>query len=225
MFGGIFEQVSPLGFQTSLGGLELDKCQLFQWMKTQSAAEVQKAIKNLGASSLTIDGLWGPCSESAFQKITGAPTSKASLEKIGITCSSFEKKLVSPVSDCKSGADAIESSSSIAPATVSQFQTPSTVSTAAPSLQIRPIMPIRLPLLTPQQPAPQAEAQLPPAPADIPAIDDPGAAIVPVSEEKPWGKYAMYAGVAAAAGLGLFFLLKKDKPRRAGRTYAVGGRV
>lgn len=220
MFGGIFEQVSPLGFQTSLGGLELDKCQLTQWMKTQSAAEVQKAIKELGARSLVIDGLWGPCSESAFQKIVGAPTSKESLSKIGISCNSFEKTLTTPVSACQNGQDAVDASSpaapDIAPATVSQFQ-PQTMPSLMP---LRPIQPIRLPLPSP----PGAEAQLPPPPVDLPGEPPPGSELPVVASQEPdWKKYAMYAGIAAALGLGIYLVAKKPAPR--GRTSAIGGRV
>ncbi len=70
----------------------------------EATKRMQAMLVAAGASQVKIDGYWGPCTESAYQKIFGEPLSKESLAKLGITCSSFVKEADGT---CTDGSDTV----------------------------------------------------------------------------------------------------------------------
>lgn len=74
----------------------------------EAARAIQTEMKRRGAVNLKVDGYWGNCSESAYQKLFGEPLSKASIEKnFPIACSSFTKSGTFTPSKCTNGTDQI----------------------------------------------------------------------------------------------------------------------
>lgn len=74
----------------------------------EAARAIQTEMKRRGAVNLKVDGYWGNCSESTYQKLFGEPLSKASIEKnFPITCSTFNKAGVFSPSKCTNNTDMI----------------------------------------------------------------------------------------------------------------------
>ena len=69
---------------------------------------LQKALISKGAEGLKADGVWGPCTQGAFETVTKQKFSKASVESFwggAITCSSVSYAASSGI--CKDGSDAV----------------------------------------------------------------------------------------------------------------------
>jgi len=108
--GGIFGEPTALGIPLSgFGALDVPKCDFSRYSATEMAKTLQQALQNMGATSLKVDGVWGSCSESAYQKIMGTALTRESLEKmLGVTCGSFSKTGSPSPSGCTNGTDAIK---------------------------------------------------------------------------------------------------------------------
>lgn len=101
---GIFRNAAPMG----LGSVNVGQCVFATWTKSAGAQAIQEELIRRGATKLKADGLWGPCSESAWQKVTGVPLTRASLEsQFGIVCSSWNKAGIFDVKKCTDGTDAV----------------------------------------------------------------------------------------------------------------------
>lgn len=100
------------GIFRGLGDAEYPQCLFASHTPYQKdripAKALQQELINRGATRLVADGLWGSCSESAYQRIFGEPLSKQSLQKnLGISCTHFIKKGTFSPSLCKNGTDAV----------------------------------------------------------------------------------------------------------------------
>ena len=105
--GGIFTGLSSRGSPMGLGTTGTTKpCTFATGLYSEGAKAIQNELIKRGALQLKADGLWGPCSESAYEKVTGEPLSAASiLANYGINCSPYIKKVIGTA--CKSGTDVI----------------------------------------------------------------------------------------------------------------------
>ena len=93
------------GAMRGLGETAATPCMFSQWMVYPAAKRIQETLVALGAKQIKVDGIWGPCTESAYQNVFGEPLSKDSLQsKLGIVCSSFSKTVSGT---CKDGSDTI----------------------------------------------------------------------------------------------------------------------
>lgn len=89
-----------------LSGPEYDYCEFIgTWRPSEAARQIQELLRSKGATSLKADGLWGGCTESAFQKIFGEPLTQDSLQRLlGVTCKAFKK---GQFGACTNGSDVI----------------------------------------------------------------------------------------------------------------------
>lgn len=170
----------------------------------EAARAIQTEMVRRGATGLKVDGYWGNCSESAYQKLFGSPLSKASIEKnFPITCSSFSKAGSFSPSNCKNGTDAI---TAVAPST------PPVVTEVVPGTnEPLPVLCgegyVHDPLTGGCKRIPGVPAPAPPAPAP-PVVRPPAAAAI----EKTWipglpNTYAIAIGVGVV-GITAILLLK-----------------
>lgn len=112
------------GAMRGLGDTAATPCMFSQWMVYPAAKRIQETLVALGAKQIKVDGIWGPCTESAYQNVFGEPLSKESLQsKLGIVCSSFSKTVSGT---CKDGSDTVTpiGGSGGQPTTPPIYQTP-----------------------------------------------------------------------------------------------------
>lgn len=131
----------------------------------EAARAIQTEMKRRGANSLKVDGYWGNCSESVYQKLFGEPLSKTSIEKnFPITCSSFSKSGVFVPSKCTNGTDRI--TAPIAPEVVPPPTTPEPLEVVCQQGYVNdPVTGgCKLSTTTPTPPAPKPPAPKSPAP-------------------------------------------------------------
>jgi hypothetical protein len=111
MSSGIFGKPTALGATfsvQSLGAVDVGKCTFATWTSSEGARAVQQELVKRGATNLKVDGLWGPCSESAWRKITGVPLTQDALQsQFNINCSSFYKAGTFDPAKCTNGTDAV----------------------------------------------------------------------------------------------------------------------
>lgn len=219
-YGGIFDQPSALGMPISLAGadVELDVCALYSGTKTASAGAIQQIMQQRGATRVKTDGLWGPCSESAFRKLVGEPTSAEALAKLGVSCGSFKKN--SPSANCQDGTDEIVSSGSGFIRPELSFQKISPVASQMKVTTDLSMLPFR--------PTQRGTPYIPPAavPGGVlpPNYVQPNYApppTTPAEPATPWATYAIIGGLLVVAGVGAYFMLReKPAPKlvRTGRT-------
>ncbi|MFA4971442.1 MAG: hypothetical protein WC683_02430 [bacterium] len=105
--GGIFNALSSLGCAVGLGADAPIKksCTFATGLYSEGAKAIQQVLISRGATKLKADGLWGPCSESAFEKVTGGKLTQASiLAQFNISCSPYIKNVIG--TSCSNGTDA-----------------------------------------------------------------------------------------------------------------------
>jgi len=103
--GGIFTGLSSLGSPVGLGDAA-QACTFATGVYSAGAKALQQLLISMGATKLKADGLWGPCSESAYEQITGEPLTQASvMAHYGINCSPYVKNVVGK--SCSNGSDAV----------------------------------------------------------------------------------------------------------------------
>ena len=103
--GGIFTGLSSLGSPVGLSG-STQACTFATGVYSAGAKALQQLLISMGATKLKADGLWGPCSESAYEQVTGEPLTQASvMAHYGINCSPYTKAVVGKA--CSNGSDAV----------------------------------------------------------------------------------------------------------------------
>jgi hypothetical protein len=116
--GGIFSGPTALGtvdrgiFRNPVGlGAVDQKCSFRRWWPltgNEAARAIQTEMVRRGAKGLKVDGLWGNCSESAYQKLFKEPLTKESvLKNFNVNCTSFTKDGGFAPSKCTNGTDAV----------------------------------------------------------------------------------------------------------------------
>lgn len=224
-YGGIFDAHSVLGVPTSLGD-DGQACVLSMWYKTSLATQLQQLLANKGIQGLTVDGLWGPCSETAFRKVFGVGTSAETIKAhTGVDCSSFKAY--------------VEGGCANPPA----YSAPSSTATGT---GLRPQLQRMSPMYTAQATAPLRASQIvatsqqqappyttPPVVADdgganaqVPYVPPvPGQQLPGQQQEQsgtPWMRYGLIAGVFVAAGLGVWWWAKRSPTKPAATTTPAG---
>jgi hypothetical protein len=89
-----------------LGAVSYPYCEFIgTWRASEAARQIQELLRAKGATSLKADGLWGPCTDSAFKNVFGEPLTKDSLQRLlGVTCEKFSKEVTG---SCTNGSDKI----------------------------------------------------------------------------------------------------------------------
>ena len=91
---------------SGLGAASFDYCEfLGTYRYSEAAKAVQEVLISRGATKLKADGLWGPCSNKAFENVFGEPLTQESIRRLlGVTCTKFK---ADPNNNCTNGTDVI----------------------------------------------------------------------------------------------------------------------
>lgn len=190
---GIFKGKTTLGISGfALGDASVARsCVFATGVYSAGAKALQQELVNKGATKLHVDGLWGPCSESAFEKVTGVSLTKSSLESLfPISCSVWSKAIIGKA--CSNGTDEI---------TTPQAPPPGPGGTPVPGTQA-------------DVPCP-ANFSRGPDGACYPVVPGPGGEAAPPTVKTQWiagvPNYAVIGGAVAMLGLVGYLSFKGKK--------------